>query len=61
MPIYEYECKKCKARRSELLRRDELETTTVFCNYCMNKKMERVIAPANFVWKTGSPTPKFHH
>lgn len=54
MPLYEYICKKCHKKFSEVLSITEHETKKVRCPKCQSHDLEKVIEP--FFPKTTSKT-----
>lgn len=56
MPLYEYICKKCHRKFSEVLTVHEMESRRVHCPRCKSTQLEKVIEPffAKTVSKTGS-------
>ncbi len=54
MPLYEYVCKKCQRKFSEVLSIREHDTKKVECPQCKGTELEKVIEP--FYAKTASKT-----
>jgi putative FmdB family regulatory protein len=54
MPSYEYVCRNCQNKFSEVLTIKEHETKKVHCPKCQSTDLERVIGP--FFAKTASKT-----
>jgi putative FmdB family regulatory protein len=54
MPLYEYVCKKCHKKFSEVLTVKEHDTKKVPCPKCKSTDLEHVIEP--FFAKTSSKT-----
>jgi putative FmdB family regulatory protein len=54
MPLYEYICKKCQKKFSEVLTIREHDTGKVQCPKCKSRDLEHVIEP--FFAKTPSKT-----
>jgi len=45
MPLYEYICRKCKKRFSELLRIKEHDSKRIHCPKCKSRDVKAVIEP----------------
>jgi putative FmdB family regulatory protein len=45
MPLYEYACRKCGKKFSEVLTIKEHDTKKVRCPKCQTKEVEKVIEP----------------
>lgn len=56
MPLYEYVCKKCRRKFSEVLSIREHDTKKIECPGCKGTELEKVIEPffARTASKTGS-------
>jgi putative FmdB family regulatory protein len=54
MPLYEYVCRKCHKKFSEVLTIKEHETKEVHCPECQSAELEKVIE--SFFAKTSSKT-----
>lgn len=54
MPLYEYICKKCHKKFSEVLTITEHETRKPHCPKCKSRALEKVIEP--FFARTASKT-----
>ena len=48
MPIYEYRCAGCGARREEILSYEDSQVTTFACDTCPGRIFERVFSSPNF-------------
>ncbi|HEY5769312.1 MAG TPA: zinc ribbon domain-containing protein [Terrimicrobium sp.] len=57
MPVYEYVCKNCHTKFSEVLTIKEHDTKLLKCPTCKSEDLEKVIEP--FFAKTASKTG--HH
>ena len=57
MPLYEYICKKCHKKFSEVLTIKEHEANKVRCPKCQSQDLEHVIEP--FFAKTASKTGRW--
>ena len=44
MPVYEYECAKCKKTFTEFLTIEEMETRKVTCPYCGSSKTKHIVS-----------------
>ena len=45
MPLYEYVCKKCEKKFSEVLTIKEHDTKKIVCPKCKSDEVEKVIEP----------------
>ena len=45
MPVYEYACRKCGKKFSEVMTMKEHETRKVLCPKCKKSDLEKIIAP----------------
>ncbi|HXG48125.1 MAG TPA: zinc ribbon domain-containing protein [Methylomirabilota bacterium] len=54
MPLYEYVCRKCGTKFSEVLTIKEHETKKIHCPKCQSTDLEHVLEP--FFAKTSSKT-----
>ena len=45
MPVYEYACRKCRKKFSEVMTMKEHETRKVLCPKCQSNDLEKIIEP----------------
>ena len=49
MPIYEYECKKCKVKKDIMKKIND--DNIIYCDICKNSPLKRLISKSSFVLK----------